>query len=163
MKDEYRSCASVLVLRKSSVCSPGEDCGDVYEVLLLKKPRKKDAWQLPQGGVEEGETTEQAALRELHEEAGIHAEYIGKSDQVYQYDFPASYRRFRPDHICGQRIEYVYALYSSSEPVQVDQNEIESYVWVLPEQLGQYLRRKEYSKLVQQLIAEATKKLGETL
>nr|WP_245542199.1 NUDIX domain-containing protein [Rubellimicrobium thermophilum] len=29
------------------------------------------AWQLPQGGIDEGESAEQAALRELEEETGI--------------------------------------------------------------------------------------------
>ncbi len=156
MTDVYRPCASILVLRKLNVCLPGgEDCDGVYEVLLLKKPRKKDAWQLPQGGVEDGETTEQAALRELKEEAGIDATLLGKSTEVYKYDFPSSYRRFRPDNVCGQRIEYVYALYESSLPVQVDQKEIEEYVWVMPEELGKYLKRKEYKAMTERMITEA--------
>ena len=154
MKDVYRSCASVVVLRPTGVCSP-DGCTQVYQVLLVKKPRKRDAWQLPQGGVEDGETTEEAALRELQEEAGITAELLGKSGNVYTYDFPASYRRFRPDNVCGQRIEYVFALYEGNAPVQVDQEEIESYVWALPEQISQYIKRKEYLKLVENLIEEA--------
>ena len=31
-----------------------------------------DAWQMPQGGIDEGETPEAAAFRELSEETGIH-------------------------------------------------------------------------------------------
>ena len=31
-----------------------------------------DAWQMPQGGIDEGETPENAAFRELSEETGIH-------------------------------------------------------------------------------------------
>jgi hypothetical protein len=31
----------------------------------------EDAWQMPQGGIEEGETPQEAALRELKEETGI--------------------------------------------------------------------------------------------
>ena len=118
MLDHYRPAASVLVLR------PSGGQGMQYEILLLHKPRKNDAWQLPQGGVEEGESVTQAAIRELQEEAGLtECRLIGVSPRVYQYDFPASFRRFRPDDVCGQRIQYVFALAPSrfvSGPLLVD-------------------------------------------
>lgn len=156
MSDIYRACASIVVLRPTDVCAP-DGCTRLFQVLLLKKPRKKDAWQLPQGGVEEGESTEEAALRELKEEAGITAKILGVSDKVYQYDFPASFRRFRPDNVCGQRIEYVFALHEGGEPVQVDNKEIESSVWALPEEFPLYLKRKEYLQLATELVEEAAK------
>ncbi|MBI3331685.1 NUDIX domain-containing protein [Candidatus Peregrinibacteria bacterium] len=165
MDDVYRSAASVLLLRPSDVCSPdgtvGRDrradgCGTAYQVLLLHKPRKKDDWQLPQGGVEEGETIEQAAMRELKEEAGLSGvEVLGKSDSCYKYDFPPSFRRFRPDHVCGQCIWYVYGLAPSSAAVQVDGQEIDGHIWALPEELHLYVRRKEYLEFVTKLLDEA--------
>ncbi len=158
-KDIYRACASVVVLRPAEACvRPG--CAAAYQVLLLRKPRKKDAWQLPQGGVEEGESIEEAALRELKEEAALDARIFGKSAQVYQYDFPPSYRRFRPDNVCGQRIEYVFALAPEDQPVTVDGKEIDAYVWVLPEQLHLYIKRPEYLDIVHKLAEEGTLLLG---
>jgi 8-oxo-dGTP pyrophosphatase MutT (NUDIX family) len=154
MQDTYRQCASVVLLRSSVGCSP-DGCGNLYQVLLVHKPRQKDAWQLPQGGVEEGETVEEAALRELQEEAGVTAKIIGESRQTYRYDFPASYRRFRPDHICGQLIRFVFAVPDGAQAVQVDGKEIDSFVWVDPEQLRQYLRRSKYLHLVQSLVQQA--------
>lgn len=148
MKDMYRAAASLLLLRPTSE----ED----YELLLLHKPRKKDAWQLPQGGAEEGETIEGAAVRELKEEAGISdVTVLGKSDLVYQYDFPASYRRFRPDHICGQRIEFVFGVCPAGTEVTVDGVEVNDYQWVRPDDVGALLKRKAYLELVQSLIKEA--------
>ncbi|MDA0376230.1 MAG: NUDIX hydrolase [bacterium] len=138
----YRSCASIAVFRPA---------GDTFEMLLVHKPRKKDAWQLPQGGVEEGETTSQAAIREVQEEAGITTEVLGVSDAVYQYDFPTSYRRFRPDNVKGQRIEYVFAKVDAGTVVQVDDEEIDQFVWVLPHQIGQYIIRDKYLKLLTKL------------
>ena len=38
--------------------------------LLIDKPRKRPTYQMIGGGVEEGETTLQAAIRECHEELG---------------------------------------------------------------------------------------------
>lgn len=141
-KDIYRSCASIAVLRPT-------DTG--YEMLLVHKPRKNDAWQLPQGGVEQGESTEEAAIREVQEEAGITPTILGVSEHVYQYDFPKSYRRFRPDNVCGQRVEYVFAVVDADTLVQVDEQEIDKYAWVVPSSLSRYIKRKKYRELVTQL------------
>ncbi|MDC3002487.1 RNA pyrophosphohydrolase [Paracoccaceae bacterium] len=50
-----------------------------------------DAWQMPQGGIDEGETPEAAAFRELSEETGIHhskARLIGATAGWLSYDIP---------------------------------------------------------------------------
>lgn len=47
-------------------------------------------WQLPQGGIDEGEDPRQAVLRELAEEIGTdRAEVIGEHDEWLTYDLPA--------------------------------------------------------------------------
>ena len=145
--DIYRACAAIMVFRLS-------DDGN-RELLLLHKPRKSDDWQIPQGGVEEGETVEQAALRELQEEASVAAEILGKSEIVYQYDFPESFRRERPDNVCGQRVQFVFALLKEGENVQVDEFEIDGHSWILPEQLNAYIDREEYLKILNDLLQEA--------
>jgi putative (di)nucleoside polyphosphate hydrolase len=46
-------------------------------------------WQMPQGGIDEGEAPERAALRELHEETGIRtAGIIGETRDWLVYDLP---------------------------------------------------------------------------
>jgi putative (di)nucleoside polyphosphate hydrolase len=48
-----------------------------------------DAWQMPQGGIDEGETPVEAALRELQEEIGTdRAEILGESADWLRYDLP---------------------------------------------------------------------------
>ena len=144
--DVYRRCASIVVFR------PAEGGG--YEFLLLHKPRKNDVWQLPQGGCEGSETTEEAAVRELREEAGITVDILGRSTLEYTYDFPPSYRRFRPDNVCGQCVRFVFAFLREAQEVRVDHKEIDAYAWIRATELSRYIRRKEYLAIVERLIAE---------
>ena len=50
-----------------------------------------DAWQMPQGGIDEGETPEAAAYRELSEETGIHyskVRLLEETQDWLSYDIP---------------------------------------------------------------------------
>lgn len=50
-----------------------------------------EAWQMPQGGIDEGEDPEQGALRELEEETGItrdKVEIIARCPEPLTYDLP---------------------------------------------------------------------------
>jgi len=48
-----------------------------------------EAWQFPQGGIDEGEAPEDAVIREITEEIGTGAaEIIGESRQWLRYDMP---------------------------------------------------------------------------
>jgi putative (di)nucleoside polyphosphate hydrolase len=47
-------------------------------------------WQMPQGGIDQGEDPRAAALRELYEETGIKsAEVLAEAPEWYNYDLPA--------------------------------------------------------------------------
>lgn len=49
----------------------------------------QNAWQFPQGGIDDGETAEQAVMRELEEEIGTNkAEIIRGSSKWISYDLP---------------------------------------------------------------------------
>jgi putative (di)nucleoside polyphosphate hydrolase len=51
-------------------------------------------WQFPQGGVDEGEALEAAALRELHEETGASSvTLLGRTHDWVAYRFPPNYQR----------------------------------------------------------------------
>jgi 8-oxo-dGTP pyrophosphatase MutT (NUDIX family) len=46
------------------------------EYLIVRARRDPSAWVLPKGHIERGETPEQAAVREIEEEAGCHATIV---------------------------------------------------------------------------------------
>lgn len=58
---------------------------DIWEVLLIKSSGT-GFWQFPKGHIEKGQTTQEAALREVREEGGVEAEVlakVGQSKYVY--------------------------------------------------------------------------------
>ena len=64
----YRPCVGIMVINRKGRVFIGKRRGG---------PEHVDAthsWQMPQGGVDKGEDTYKAALRELHEETGIRVE-----------------------------------------------------------------------------------------
>lgn len=52
-----------------------------------------DAWQMPQGGIDEGEDPKVAAIRELKEETGVNSvEVLAEVPYWLTYDFPPEVR-----------------------------------------------------------------------
>lgn len=63
--------------------------GSDYEVAIVAV-NPSGRWQLPKGIVDEGETPETAALREVREEAGIEAEIVEKIETIEYWYFGAN-------------------------------------------------------------------------
>ncbi len=84
-------------------------------LILVGERRDMDgAWQLPQGGVDEGETPEEAMWRELFEETGIEADNVVLSavTEPINYLFPrtVSWKRNDGKSFDGQQQRYFHLL-----------------------------------------------------
>ncbi|ORZ24565.1 hypothetical protein BCR42DRAFT_403191 [Absidia repens] len=120
----YRSVASIMVRRPPLTSNNNLSANYLFEdpmhsfsrhkdsslYLLVKKPRKENAWQLPQGGVDPGETIAQGALRELEEECGldIKVKLVETTPSCYyQYQFPEAFvAKHKRKHI-GAKVQRV--------------------------------------------------------
>lgn len=79
----YRPCVGIMLFNKT---------GQVFVGNRIDVPG--DHWQMPQGGIDPGETPEQAAWRELYEEVGTrNASLIEESQTWYPYDLPPALSR----------------------------------------------------------------------
>jgi putative (di)nucleoside polyphosphate hydrolase len=79
----YRPCAGITLFNRAGLVFVGRRAGG---------PEHTDAthvWQMPQGGIDDGEDPYQGALRELYEETNIQSvEKLGEIAEWLAYDIP---------------------------------------------------------------------------
>ena len=106
--------------------------------LFWAKRIKQDAWQFPQGGIKEAETTEEALFRELSEEVGLCKEdvrILSQTSEWLKYRLPKPYIRQRKGQTCiGQKQKW-FLLGLQTEEGRVDlentlQPEFDDWCWV---------------------------------
>ncbi|AMX04272.1 nucleoside polyphosphate hydrolase [Microbulbifer thermotolerans] len=77
------------------------------QVLWARRVGGKDAWQFPQGGINPGESPEQALYRELYEEVGLtrdQVSLIACTRGWLRYRLPKRLQRKRSEPLCiGQK------------------------------------------------------------
>ncbi|MBC7520756.1 MAG: RNA pyrophosphohydrolase [Sandarakinorhabdus sp.] len=76
----YRPCVGIVLLNNDGRVFVGQ-----------RLDSKLEAWQMPQGGIDEGEAPRTTALRELEEETGIPphlVEIIAETPEWHYYDLP---------------------------------------------------------------------------
>lgn len=125
------------------------------EYLLVQKPRKANAWQFPQGGVDRGENPLKGAARELLEECGkaLHVKYLGgRPIGEYKYLFPEDFQRWQKTYGTegkvwkGACVSFYEAVYIEGE-VMVDGVELVDHKWLGASEIERYVT-KEYWKHV---------------
>jgi bis(5'-nucleosidyl)-tetraphosphatase len=110
-------------------------------LLLLSRLTKRPLWEFPKGGVDEGETLQQAALRELREETGIAAADISIREGFEhreEYRFTSGKGEGRT--LVRKEVTYFLAEVRDTQ-VQLSAHEASQFVW-LP--LDEALRKLKY-------------------
>ncbi|MGJ8668996.1 MAG: RNA pyrophosphohydrolase [Oceanococcus sp.] len=98
----------------------------------------QDAWQFPQGGIQRGESPEEALFRELYEELGLQThdvDIMGCTNGWLRYRLPRRYIRRNKKPICiGQKQKW-FLLRMTCEESEVkfdtcEKPEFEGWRWV---------------------------------
>jgi putative (di)nucleoside polyphosphate hydrolase len=121
-----------------------------------------NAWQFPQGGINDDEDPEAAMYRELWEETGLqrqHVQVLGRTRYWLRYQLPERYIRKSSTPVCiGQKqIWYILRLITTDATVRFDhceKPEFDSWRWVdYWEPLNDvvYFKRKVYQKAMSEL------------
>jgi 8-oxo-dGTP pyrophosphatase MutT (NUDIX family) len=108
MRTEQQRSAGGIVVR-------GDDV-----LLIAVKGGKR--WQLPKGHVEEGETAEEAAVREVREETGVTGRTVGALPPI-DYWFVEGGRRIH------KTVEYFLLEYVSGSAADHDPREVSAAAW----------------------------------
>lgn len=143
----YRPCAGVMLVN---------DAGRVFVGQRIDSTL--DAWQMPQGGIDDGEDAETAALREICEETGISPALIrivARAKEELFYDLPPELigkvwkGRYR-----GQRQSWFLAHFTGTDDdvdIATAHPEFRAWKWADPSELAQMIvpfKRKLYEDVV---------------
>jgi putative (di)nucleoside polyphosphate hydrolase len=141
----YRPCVGIMLINPEGLVFVGRRIDQTVE-----------GWQMPQGGIDDGETPEQAALRELEEETGTNkATYIAQMDEWLCYDLPphllgvALHGRYR-----GQRQKWIALRFTGEDKdinIATAEPEFASWKWLALEALPRMIvpfKRDTYMKVI---------------
>ncbi len=145
MEKVYRPNVAIIVL--------SHEYPNKKDIFIAERTDLTDIWQFPQGGIDEGETPEDALFRELEEEIGTNdVSIVAEFPEWISYDFPSHVaKRMKP--FAGQRQRY-YLVKLGKEAkinIQTEHPEFSDYKFVDIKELSKHtahFKKPVYEKVI---------------
>jgi putative (di)nucleoside polyphosphate hydrolase len=143
----YRPAVGIMLLNSAGLAFIGR---------RIDMPAGLAAWQMPQGGIDPGETPRQAALRELKEEVGTdNAEILAETRGWLHYDLPSDIApRMWGGRWRGQRQKWSLMRFTGEDSdinPATEHPEFDAWEWVEPQRLPELIvpfKRQLYCDLL---------------
>ncbi len=127
--------------------------GEQVEVALISVG-ENNRWQLPKGLVDSGESTEEAAVREVREEAGVEADLLERIDKVeYWYYWKEDGQRVR-----YHKFVYFYLLRYKSGDTRDHDHEVNEARWI---EIGDAIKMLAF-KSEKEIVRRAKEMIGQS-
>jgi putative (di)nucleoside polyphosphate hydrolase len=149
----YRPCVGVTLINAQGLIWAGR-----------RLDSTADAWQMPQGGIDDGEKPRAAALRELEEETGITADqvkFLAKTHRWLTYDLPPELLgKVWGGKYRGQRQKWFLYRFDgddSSIDIAKDHPEFAAWRWIAADELLASIvpfKREVYAQVIQSFRAQ---------
>ncbi|AZL16183.1 RNA pyrophosphohydrolase [Rickettsiales endosymbiont of Stachyamoeba lipophora] len=119
---------------------------------------KSDAWQMPQGGIDENESPDMAVFRELEEETGLvnnNLKLISRSRLWFYYDIPDNLiPKLWEGRYRGQKQQwFLFKFYGKDSEININTEhpEFNEWQWVKIEDLPELIvpfKKKLYTEII---------------
>ena len=123
----YRPGIGIMLLNRDGLAFVGH---------RIRMPPNLPRWQMPQGGINAGETPRQRAVRELLEEIGTSAEILAESRDWFHHDVPDEIARgIMGGRYCGNRQKWFAMRFTGTDVdinLATEHPEFDAWKWVKP-------------------------------
>jgi len=113
------------------------------QFLILHRIKNWKGWELPKGGLKEGESESKCLKREIKEETGTKRyKIITKTKHFIKYRFSKGF--LKDNHIFYGAKGYVYLVELFSKKIKIDRGEHDRFLWVNKEEALELLTHKNH-------------------
>jgi len=146
----YRPCVGVMMVNANGKAFVGRRIDN----------KEGDWWQMPQGGIDEGEDVEIAMIRELGEETGVRHEHITvlkRMEEAVRYDLPEDLigKLWGGKYRGQEQVWYLVRFLGDDTDIDLeahDPPEFCEFRWIEPDQLPEMIvpfKKRIYRQVVE--------------